>query len=451
MEKKFEEITESVKESEIQNKKLSQNIKSIEMDFSAKFRKTTEVIGQLQLEMREKDKETGSSLEEIVEKCKKVEKETKQTIDTFIKTIKDKYEKCIQNKNDQIKQSKKVGYGTMQIIVCFVSVALLCFQVETAIKAIKSDEIKPLKTEVDVIEKRVKQINFQIELDKFYSYNTYIWKMNGIEEIVKKTEYEIESDVFPVFGYPFKAKAKLQIKEDGHVHASLAFIDEKNTGSKVPLKVLPRVTFTLKDLTNNDKDIVRKTDHLFNDSFQFDTFHYEGWLLKKSKLLDSIYKRDNYIILQIGVDPPSIANSFISDDGIFISQINNYKIKKQKEIDDLEWDSQSPYFYTSSEGYRVVVFIYSNGFGDYKGKGLSFVMAYLSGEHDSTLSGSSFHKITLILFNQLDSSQNYNKTVKMDLRDELYCIIDLLPHNEFENDGFLKDDRLFYKVVIEPI
>ncbi|GAB6019591.1 hypothetical protein CHUAL_001159 [Chamberlinius hualienensis] len=166
MEKKFEEITESVKESEIQNKKLSQNIKSIEMDFSAKFRKTTEVIGQLQLEMREKDKETGSSLEEIVEKCKKVEKETKQTIDTFIKTIKDKYEKCIQNKNDQIKQSKKVGYGTMQIIVCFVSVALLCFQVETAIKAIKSDEIKPLKTEVDVIEKRVKQINFQIELDK---------------------------------------------------------------------------------------------------------------------------------------------------------------------------------------------------------------------------------------------------------------------------------------------
>ncbi|GAB6018390.1 hypothetical protein CHUAL_000106 [Chamberlinius hualienensis] len=84
----------------------------------------TEVIGQLQLEMSSKLEETVKSLNEETEKLKKIEINTKEEM------------------------------------------AQLKSKIETTSKAIeglKSDEIKPLKTDVNIIEELVKQINFNKE------------------------------------------------------------------------------------------------------------------------------------------------------------------------------------------------------------------------------------------------------------------------------------------------
>ncbi|GAB6018392.1 hypothetical protein CHUAL_000108 [Chamberlinius hualienensis] len=155
IEKKFQQLTELIKQSEIQIKQLSENT---EVDFTKKLDKTNELIicfvsfallysiylkvettsmeieiiksdeigqlqkiesetkqtidtlskdikekydncmklhDQLQLELRNKDEETRRSLKEEAKKLEKVEDETKQTIEMFSKKIKEKYDKCI--------------------------------------------------------------------------------------------------------------------------------------------------------------------------------------------------------------------------------------------------------------------------------------------------------------------------------------------------------------------
>ncbi|GAB6018373.1 hypothetical protein CHUAL_000090 [Chamberlinius hualienensis] len=223
-EKKFEMLTESIKQIESVSQKLSQ---SIEVDFRKKLDKTNEVIGELQTKMRKKNGEIRNSLIKRYQKFKKIENKTKETIHIFSKNITEKYDECIQlsemqtkklseqitnyeilkkgfnkviedieylqskvestskaiedKKQNKIKLFKKIGYGKLQIIVCIVAFALLYslyLKVETSsmtIEEIKSNEIR------------------QFEIVEIYQTT------DQLQSTIDNTIEEIKSDVINLF------------------------------------------------------------------------------------------------------------------------------------------------------------------------------------------------------------------------------------------------------------
>ncbi|GAB6018366.1 hypothetical protein CHUAL_000083 [Chamberlinius hualienensis] len=213
IENKFQQLTESFKQTEIQSKEMAKNIRNIEVDWSKKLDKTIKVIDQLQLETKNNFEETQHILKQKVEKLKTVEIETKQTIaqlelkveitskaiekinsdenkqlkkvkketkkkiEIFSNGINEKYDKCIQQflRNEvQLKtmtENNERNFKT-DLNKMTEDIAQLQLKIETtskSIEKIKSDEIKPLKqleTQIDVLKMLTKQINFENELEK---------------------------------------------------------------------------------------------------------------------------------------------------------------------------------------------------------------------------------------------------------------------------------------------
>ncbi|GAB6018372.1 hypothetical protein CHUAL_000089 [Chamberlinius hualienensis] len=166
-----------------------------------------EEIAQLQSKIETTSEANENNNSDEIGQLKKVEDETKQTIETFSKDIKDRYDQCIQRhlcnevqlkaisekterniKNvlsnttedikqlqskveitskaiEELKSDEKVGYGIMQIIVCFISFAVfysLSLKVKTSSMAIEEQK----SDEINVIEERVKEIILNKELEK---------------------------------------------------------------------------------------------------------------------------------------------------------------------------------------------------------------------------------------------------------------------------------------------
>ncbi|GAB6018368.1 hypothetical protein CHUAL_000085 [Chamberlinius hualienensis] len=185
MKEKYDECIQHRKRSEMQTKKIlvyeenENNETILKNDLS----KTIENIAQLQLEFQTASRE----IEEIksdkikpLEELRKVENEIKQTIETVYNDIKDKHDQCIQrhlHNEDQLKTISVKNETNERIFKDDLSKTINDFdqlqskvkEATEAIEEIKSDEIKPLNqltTKVDVIEGKVKQINFNNELEK---------------------------------------------------------------------------------------------------------------------------------------------------------------------------------------------------------------------------------------------------------------------------------------------
>ncbi|GAB6018371.1 hypothetical protein CHUAL_000088 [Chamberlinius hualienensis] len=227
------QMSESVKQIEIQ---LSENIKSIEKDWNKKFDKNTENVGQLQLEMRNKFEETENSLKEEAERCKTVEKKTKKTIETFSKDMKEKYDKCIQHNEIQIKTISEQNENNQTILKNDLSktteeIAELQSKVESTSKAIEkihSDEIGQLiKFEAETKQK-IDQLELKVEttskaFDKIHSDEMGQFKKN--EDETKKTIDTLSKDV--------KMKYDECIQ---HHEIQMKIISEQNENNQIILK-----------------------------------------------------------------------------------------------------------------------------------------------------------------------------------------------------------------------
>ncbi|GAB6025252.1 hypothetical protein CHUAL_010673 [Chamberlinius hualienensis] len=266
------------------------------------------------------------------------------------------------------------------------------------------------------------------------SSSDFKWEISGIKKMIQE-ESRLMSPSFELKKYQVKVHLEFAIILST---VSLRLMFEEQDSEL--FKVKPAVTCILKDLSGNKRPIITRLDVYYGNNI------YYGPGLCTVSLLDE-YVMNDTITINFYFDPPEISNSYISTNGLLRWKITNYQQKKQNAIDRLIDYEPSPYFLTSPNGYRVMVKMWLNGYGDYKGKGLSVEVAFLPGEHDSTLSNSFPHKTTVILFNKLDSSKNYWKTV--DINNEHWYSIHILPHNEIENDGFVKDDYLLMKVIVE--
>ncbi|GAB6025251.1 hypothetical protein CHUAL_010672 [Chamberlinius hualienensis] len=436
-EHKNKQFTESIKQNTIKIRQLNENIDSIKNDlqkispiFNEEMAKVkTRIVDvtnnlqyeidskcdKLQLEMKDKEKENCKKFEKIDEKFNNVEYEKRQMNDVLVTAV-----TAIDEQNE----------------------------ISKCLKTDATDKWLNLWTKVDYLEEDVKEMTSRLELpigefleEKMSSYiKTHSpdlsWKINGIKKIIKEN-LKLKSQSFELIGYQVKAQVSLT------VNALYIFIHIILEGDSKLLKLKPSVTFILKDLSGNERHIIKTNDVYYGRK------DYDGPALCSIPLINQYVMNDS-IAIDIHFEPSSICHFYASTNGILLWKIKNYRQKKQDAIDGLAVSQPSPHFLTSSNGYHVMGYMGLNGFYNYIGKGLSICMVFLNGENDSTIIDSFVYNTTVILFNQLDSTKNCKKTVENNIKRDPYYFNDLLTHNEFEKDGFLKDDCLLMKIIIEP-
>ncbi|GAB6032914.1 hypothetical protein CHUAL_012110 [Chamberlinius hualienensis] len=434
------QMTESLKQNEIIRHQLNKDIESIETKSQQNCSLLNEEIAKMKTQI---DGVTDNFHHEIDVKIDqlKVENEEKASCKKLeeIEEINHYKLKSLKSSKDERKQMDKVLF----------TVANKIDQHRQKIKRMTA-EASGLLTKVDKLEDEVKvimtRLNFPIgdfheeKISSYIASNSpdFTWEINGIKKFIQE-KTQIKSQIFELVRYPAKAQVKLAI---GSTLASINLILEERDSD--PVKVKPAVTFIIKDLSGNNKHLIRRYDVYYGDK------EYYGRHLCPVSLLEKYVINDS-IVIEVHLEPLEISKYYATDDGILQWKIINYKQKKQNAIDGLIEYEPSPYFLTSSNGYRILVTMLLNGYGDYEGIGPSAHVVFLTGEHDSTLNHSFLHKTTFIIFNPLDSSKNYLRTAEMDIKYKDYYCIDILPHDKLENEGFLKDDCLLLKVMIEPI
>ncbi|GAB6028072.1 hypothetical protein CHUAL_002292 [Chamberlinius hualienensis] len=274
----------------------------------------------------------------------------------------------------------------------------------------------------------------------------YTWIINGLKKKLNGLRVQLESQVFDLVDYQLKAQVKLNITSSVMVY--LKIIDKNTKATVVPFKVLPRMTFILKDLKEGKKNLFRTTEFNFGNQLRFNQYQYWTPLCTRSLLKDPIYVDTDLIAIEIEVEPKSVAESCFSYNGILQWEIRNYHRRKQDEVDKLIDYHPSPYFYTSVTGYRVQAILRLNGIGDLRGKGVKAGIKFLTGENDSSLSRTEFaHVTTVVLFNQMNPTKHWKKIITN--KTALNYSTDILTHEEIESGGFLKNDRLLFQIFIE--
>ena len=116
-------------------------------------------------------------------------------------------------------------------------------------------------------------------------------------------------------------------------------------------------------------------------------------------------------------------------------------------------------FYTSSDGYRMQVEIYPNGYDDGKGTHVSVYVNILKGDNDAVLNWPFVGKVTFKLLNQLADENHYFKIISFDrdhdirveygLGDNQFIHHLQLPYDPLNKTEYLKDDSLYFKVSVE--
>ena len=116
-----------------------------------------------------------------------------------------------------------------------------------------------------------------------------------------------------------------------------------------------------------------------------------------------------------------------------------------------------PSFYTSPGGYHMSIEVYANGLGNGKGSHVSVYFELLKGKYDSYLNFPFKGKIALFLLNQLEDRNH--RSLVIDPADNMqinsswgyskFATHSALAHDPAKNTQYLKDDRLFFRVLVE--
>jgi TNF receptor-associated factor 4 len=150
-------------------------------------------------------------------------------------------------------------------------------------------------------------------------------------------------------------------------------------------------------------------------------------------------------------------------------KLSNYKVLKDTNK---YW--LSPTFYTSFGGYKLVMVIFPNGYGEDEGDCISCFVCLLPGEFDDILEWPLRGEITVELLNQLEdvnhtkitlSIDEENEFYRVDPQEEINNIEEDLPgvghsnfscHSDLElnttlNVQYLKDDTLYFRVTVSRL
>lgn len=150
-----------------------------------------------------------------------------------------------------------------------------------------------------------------------------------------------------------------------------------------------------------------------------------------------------------------------SYDGVLVWKITDFSQKKTDAIRGSSISIYSPSFYTGRRGYKMCARVYPNGDGMGKGSHLSLFFVLMKGNFDAILTWPFKQRVTFCLINQqgenhvIDSfrpdqtSSSFKRpTSDMNIASgcPLFVRLDDLTNPK---NGYLKDDTLFIKVIID--
>jgi TNF receptor-associated factor 2 len=183
-------------------------------------------------------------------------------------------------------------------------------------------------------------------------------------------------------------------------------------------------------------------------------------LEKKVKTLERLMTIKDATITELTVKVTAL--EVTSFDGTLVWRITEVSRKRQEAISGRATSIYSPPFYTSRTGYKMCLRAYLNGDGMGKGTHLSVFFVVMRGNYDALLRWPFRQKVTLMLLNQSQrdniidafrpdptSSSFKRPTSDMNIASgcPVFAGVDILDPSS--SAGFVKDDQLFLKVLVD--
>jgi len=152
----------------------------------------------------------------------------------------------------------------------------------------------------------------------------------------------------------------------------------------------------------------------------------------------------------------------ISYDGTFIWKINNVKEKMNDARSERQTSIYSSPFYSSPTGYKMRLRLYLNGDGNARQTHLSLFFVLMRGMNDAVLKFPFTNKVTFCLYDQSGRGRHAIDSFRPDIRSNSFqrprCDMNIasgipkfikLSALEEENNGYVVDDTMFIKVMVD--
>ncbi len=148
--------------------------------------------------------------------------------------------------------------------------------------------------------------------------------------------------------------------------------------------------------------------------------------------------------------------------GVLLWKIDEFYRRRREAVDGVTLSLYSTPFYTSRHGYKMCARVYLNGDGMGKGSHLSFFSVIMRGPFDASLQWPFKQKVTLSLINQngkkhiSDSfrpdphSNSFQKPGRREINIASGCPR-FIRIDHLLNGGFVKDDAIYVRVVVETM
>ena len=148
-----------------------------------------------------------------------------------------------------------------------------------------------------------------------------------------------------------------------------------------------------------------------------------------------------------------------STDGTLMWKISNFAQQRQEAVSARRTSFYSPSFYTSRYGYKMCARIYLNGDGMGRATHISLFFVLMRSEYDALLRWPFRQKVTLMILDQdnvehvidafrpdpnSSSFQKPRRQMNIASGCPLFC-----PLTELEKHGYVRDDAMFVKVIVD--
>ena len=149
--------------------------------------------------------------------------------------------------------------------------------------------------------------------------------------------------------------------------------------------------------------------------------------------------------------------------GVLLWKIDEFDRRRREAVDGVTLPLYSTPFYTSRHGYKMCARVYLNGDGMGTGSHLSFFFVIMKGPFDALLQWPFKQKVTLSLINQNGKkdisesfipdphSSSFQKPGPKEMNIASGWCSRLIRIDHLLNGGFVKDDAIYVKVVVETM
>ena len=146
-------------------------------------------------------------------------------------------------------------------------------------------------------------------------------------------------------------------------------------------------------------------------------------------------------------------------DGQLLWKINEFARRRNEAVSGQQVSFYSPCFYTSRYGYKMCARIYLNGDGMGRGTHISVFFVVMRGQYDAILRWPFRQKVTFMLLDQdnvehvidafrpdpnSSSFQRPRRETNIGIGFPVFC-----PLSELNNHGYVRDDTMFLKILVE--